>query len=136
VGDDSSLFFIYDGAGSEVRFSMKSVENGITGVWNRYDQVPMTGKTAAAYQELVLFPIFHGEILKKRLAYQIKVKGLLDQKWSKWFDDFRIERTHSETILTGCVPDQAALHGLLAKIRDLGLMLLSVKFLDVEDDNS
>jgi len=67
--------------------------------------------------------------------YRIKVKGTLDRKWSGWFDGFTIApQANDETLLTGPVADQAALHGLLAKIRDLGLPLLSVK--RVEDDSS
>jgi len=60
--------------------------------------------------------------------YEIKVKGHLDDRWSEWFDALSV--THDEsgnTILSGPIPDQAALHGLLAKVRDLGLPLLSVK---------
>jgi len=63
----------------------------------------------------------------KQATYQIIVSGHLDLKWQDWFDGFTI--THhdiNETRLTGKVTDQAALHGLLAKIRDLGLCLLSV----------
>jgi hypothetical protein len=60
--------------------------------------------------------------------YEIKVKGHLDQSWSCWLDGLTIEQqTRGETLLTGPVRDQAALHGLLNKIRDLGLLLLSVK---------
>lgn len=67
--------------------------------------------------------------------YRIKVKGTLDRKWSDWFDGFTITpQANDETLLTGPVADQAALHGLLAKIRDLGLPLLSVK--RVSDDSS
>ncbi len=62
--------------------------------------------------------------------YEIEVEGYLDERWSEWFGEMVI--THSEldggvTILTGEIPDQAALYGLLAKMRDLGLVLLSVK---------
>jgi hypothetical protein len=60
-------------------------------------------------------------------AYQIKVKGIIDLKWSDWFYGFTITHGEGDTQLTGKVPDQAALHGLLAKIRDLGLTLLSVE---------
>ena len=61
-------------------------------------------------------------------TYQIRVKGSLDRKWSDWFDGFTITpQCNDETLLVGRAPDQAALHGLLAKIRDLGLPLLSVK---------
>lgn len=67
------------------------------------------------------------EFDKQRL-YQIRVKGNLDKKWSDWFDGFTITpRASDETLLTGLVTDQCALHGLLAKILDLGLPLLSVK---------
>ena len=60
--------------------------------------------------------------------YAIKVKGHLDQSWSGWLGDLTIEpQAHGETLLTGPVRDQAALHGLLNKIRDLGLLLLSVE---------
>jgi hypothetical protein len=59
--------------------------------------------------------------------YRIEVKGSLDERWSDWFDGFAI--THSgenATVLLGTVRDQGMLHGLLAKIRDLGLPLVSV----------
>ena len=65
--------------------------------------------------------------------YQIKIKGFLDEKWADWFDSFTI--THhgeNETMLIGPVSDQGALHGILAKIRDLGLPLLSVKYVPPE----
>jgi hypothetical protein len=59
---------------------------------------------------------------------EITIKGRIDQDWSQWFDGFEIQgrETPAETVLTGYVPDQAALFGLLAKIRDLGLPLVSV----------
>lgn len=62
--------------------------------------------------------------------YQIRVKGLLDAKWASWFDGFTIEHKPAETALTGVVPDQAALHGILTRIRDLGLTILCVKQLE------
>ena len=59
--------------------------------------------------------------------YRIRVKGRLDKRWSDWFNGFVITYpADDETLLAGQVPDQAALHGLLAKIRDLGLALLSI----------
>ncbi len=64
--------------------------------------------------------------------YQISVEGRLDPKWSDWFDGFEITYTNGNTILTGMVPDQAALHGLLAKIRDLGLPILLVRQMEFE----
>jgi hypothetical protein len=59
--------------------------------------------------------------------YEIRVKGKLGKMWSDWFDDFEISVEDDKTILSGQVVDQAALHGLLTKIRDIGLTLLSVE---------
>ena len=59
--------------------------------------------------------------------YEIRVKGHLDNRWAAWFDGMTL--THSSdgtTIIHGPVADQAALHGLLQKTRDLGLPLISV----------
>jgi hypothetical protein len=60
-------------------------------------------------------------------GYVIRVRGVLDPAWSSWFEgmDVRSDRP-DESVITGPVADQAALHGLLAKIRDLGLPLVSV----------
>jgi hypothetical protein len=61
-------------------------------------------------------------------VYQICVGGVLDDRWSDWFDGFTFDKSSiNETVLTGCVADQAALHGLLGKIRDIGLPLISVE---------
>jgi hypothetical protein len=60
---------------------------------------------------------------------EIRVDGLLDEHWADWLEGFTITHTEqNETILTGCVPDQAALYGLMAKLRDLGVKLLSVNY--------
>ncbi len=60
--------------------------------------------------------------------YEIRVKGVLDGRWSEWFDDMTVSSDASgETTLTGPVADQAALHGLLTKVRDLGIPLVSVR---------
>jgi len=59
--------------------------------------------------------------------YHITIKGHLDSEWSDWFDGFTITLVdNGETILSGSVIDQTALHGVLIKIRDLGLPLLSL----------
>lgn len=60
-------------------------------------------------------------------VYQIRIKGHLDRQWAAWFEGMAI--THAaegETVLTGPVVDQAALYGLLRKVRDLGLPLIAV----------
>lgn len=67
--------------------------------------------------------------------YEIRIQGRLQPEWSAWFDGLTIisngQATRSgETLLVGPVADQAALHGLLAKIRDLGLSLLSLTLVE------
>ena len=62
--------------------------------------------------------------------YEIRVEGVLDQGWTAWFEGLQIDSDHSQTIISGPVVDQAALHGLLSKVRDLGLVLISVRRLD------
>ena len=69
-------------------------------------------------------------------VYQIVVKGHLDSEWSEWFDGLTITLVdNGETILSGPVVDQTALHGVLIKIRDLGLPLLSVVRIEPEREN-
>ena len=59
--------------------------------------------------------------------YEIKIKGHLDQHWSDWFAGMKMTTLEGgETLLSGPLPDQAALHGLLERIRDLNLKLISV----------
>ena len=61
--------------------------------------------------------------------YEIRVAGVLDAGWSAWFDGLQVNSDDQlgQTLIAGPVVDQAALHGLLAKVRDLGLPLLSVR---------
>ena len=59
--------------------------------------------------------------------YQIKIKGHLDNHWSAWFDSLTISNeANGEAVLAGPLADQAALHGVLMRIRDLGIPLLAV----------
>lgn len=59
--------------------------------------------------------------------YHIRIRGKLDEKWADWFEGFVMAaRDNGETLLSGAVVDQAALHGVLAKIHSLGLPLLLV----------
>ena len=69
--------------------------------------------------------------------YQIRIKGHLDPRWSAWFDGLTVTPTeNAETILAGPLVDQAALYGVLAKVRDLGLELLSVNRVRSESDTA
>ena len=64
---------------------------------------------------------------RQPLVYQIRITGHLGSHWTDWFDGLAITlEDNGETLLTGPVVDQAALHGLLRKVRDLGMPLISV----------
>ena len=62
--------------------------------------------------------------------YEIRVAGVLDGRWATWFDGLLISGEGEETVICALVADQPALHGLLTKVRDLGLCLISVRRLD------
>jgi hypothetical protein len=62
------------------------------------------------------------------MRYEIRVEGILDECWSGWFDGMQVtSQADGVTVIAGPVTDQAALHGLLAKVRDLGRPLISVR---------
>ena len=64
--------------------------------------------------------------LDRPMVYQIRIKGHLGPQWSEWFGGLSITlEDNGDTLLTGPVVDQAALHGLLKKVRDLGMPLIS-----------
>jgi hypothetical protein len=68
------------------------------------------------------------------MRYEIRVDGALDAHWSAWFDGMHIMcQPDGVTVIAGPVTDDAALHGLLAKIRDLGLPLILVRRVDPEN---
>ena len=65
---------------------------------------------------------------------EIRVQGRISERWSEWFDGLTVAHTEQdETVLTGPILDQAALYGLLAKLRELGLPLVSVKSVEQDD---
>jgi hypothetical protein len=71
------------------------------------------------------------------MIYQVRIKGHLDDQWSVWFENATITlEEDGDTLLTLPVIDQAALHGLLKKIRDLGMPLLSVNRIVSDQNNS
>ena len=66
--------------------------------------------------------------------YEIRVEGILDQRWTAWFEGLEIDSDHSQTVIWGPVADQAALRGLLNRVCDLGLVIVSVRRLDHEQE--
>ncbi len=69
--------------------------------------------------------------------YEIRIKGHLDLLWSDWFEGLNLTHVEGDgTLLSGSLPDQAALHGLLERIRDLNLTLVSVTCCSPTDPNS
>ena len=75
--------------------------------------------------------------LTQPARYRITVQGWLDETWTAWFAGMTITHIGAHTTLAGVIQDQAALHGLLAQVRDLGLPLLVVQCLaPAEDDDT
>ena len=71
------------------------------------------------------------------IHYEIKVKGHLEEHWADWLGGLSITHdAQGNSLLTGIVPDQAALHGILAQIRDLGLTLISLAPQSVDEKES
>jgi len=68
--------------------------------------------------------------------YEIRVAGVLDSRWACWFDGLQVSGQSEETVICGLLADQPALHGLLTKVRDLGLCLISVRRLGVGQDET
>jgi hypothetical protein len=71
------------------------------------------------------------------MVYQIRIKGHLGARWTDWFEGLTITlEKNGDTLLTGPMVDQAALHGLLRKVRDLGLPLLSIMRVDPKHEDA
>jgi hypothetical protein len=70
------------------------------------------------------------------LQYEIRVRGHLDDRWAEWFDGLSIAlEDDGDTLLSGPVIDQAALYGLLKKVRDSGLLLVSVNRVQIQESH-
>jgi hypothetical protein len=63
-------------------------------------------------------------------AYEIRVESVLDSRWAAWFGGLQVRGAGTQTIISGPLADQATLHVVLARVRDLGLVLVSVRRLD------
>ena len=69
-------------------------------------------------------------------VYRIRIQGHLGQKWTDWFDGLSITVLEGDTLLTGPLDDQAALHGLMKKIRDLGMTLVSINRIEMPGEEA
>jgi hypothetical protein len=65
--------------------------------------------------------------------YEIRVEGVLGERWTAWFEGLQISSEDTQTVISGPLADQAALHGVLIKIGDLGMHLISVRRVDPGD---
>jgi hypothetical protein len=66
--------------------------------------------------------------------YEIRIEEILEERWSEWFGGLTLERDGDETVLSGTLADQAALHGVLERVRDLGLSVIAVRRLSPEEE--
>jgi hypothetical protein len=67
-------------------------------------------------------------------SYEVRVHGVLDGRWSEWFEELQVDNQGGETVLSGTLPDQPALHGVLDKVRDLGLSIVAVRRLPLQKE--
>ena len=78
----------------------------------------------------------NGREYDRPAIYEIRVRGKLDARWSRWFADLQIiPQPDGECLLMGPVADQAALYGAISRMRDLGLVLISVRRVPKEEGN-
>ena len=59
--------------------------------------------------------------------YEIRIEGVLDERWTAWFEGLQVSSEGTDTVMSGPLTDQASLHGVLVKIGDLGMRLISVR---------
>lgn len=66
--------------------------------------------------------------------YEVGVDGVLDGRWSEWFEGLHIHHQGGQTVLSGTLRDQSELHGVLDKVRDLGLSVITVRRMPPRDE--
>lgn len=66
-------------------------------------------------------------------VYEIRVDSVLEERWSDWFEGLEIVSRAGETLISGTLPDRSSLYGILDKLRDLGLSVIDVKRISLED---
>ena len=78
-------------------------------------------------------------MFQNEARYEIRVGGHLDQRWSDWFEGMELTQAFNQngspiTVLTGTIVDQAALHGILASVRDIGIPIISVNRIESHEE--
>ena len=78
-------------------------------------------------------------MFQNEARYEIRVGGHLDQRWLDWFEGMEITQSFNQngspiTVLTGTIVDQAALHGILAKVRDIGIPIFSINRIELREE--
>ena len=78
-------------------------------------------------------------MFQNEARYEIRVDGHLDQRWSDWFEGMELTQAFNQngspiTVLTGTIVDQAALHGILASVRDIGIPIISVNRIESHEE--
>ena len=68
--------------------------------------------------------------------YEIRVESIMHERWSDWFDGLQIEILGDATVLSGTLPDQSALHGILDRVRDLGLTVISLRRIPPDEEQA
>ena len=68
--------------------------------------------------------------------YEIRVESILHERWSDWFEGLGIEILGDATVLSGTLPDQSALHGILDRVRDLGLTVISLRRIPPDEEQA
>jgi hypothetical protein len=75
-------------------------------------------------------------LMTEPVSYEIRVEGVLGRQWACWFGGLQVHGAGTQTVISGPLVDQAALHGVLTRVRDLGLVLVLVRRLDPDESEA